>query len=228
MSKRRDKTVAKRRRQKLNLDNLAPKIAQGITEGANAKEALQELNDRMGKVENFSGDDLVQQHLGGEQEKLGRVPVPRFVASDDTHSVWKESDGRLQRNAVMKFERETFAAIEAGYICLRCLEPQEEGFPEECSLCGYPIRERQALDVKMEFRGEEHVGPGLPIAQWEAEQEQRMEEALYKQRKREGHSPQKFVSRRVLSPGAKRLRGLVGKTHADPALVKEVTRAKKD
>jgi hypothetical protein len=236
-SKRRERTAAKARRRRVDLERLAPKVRQGITEGAGAREAMQELDDRMGKVPDFSGDDLVQQHLGGEQGKHGRVPVPRFVASDDTHSVWHdEPTGRLQRNAVLKIEKATYEAMLAGHICLRCLEPQDEAFPEVCQSpeemgCSYPIRERQALDMRMEFRGEDHVGPGLPIAQFEADQQERIERAEHARRKKEGDSPMKFVSRRVLSPGAKRVRGLLGREHVSPELfkaVEEVGRAKKD
>lgn len=236
MSKRRDRTAAKVRRHRVNLDNLAPKVAQGITEGANAKEAVAELNDRMGKVQDFSGDDLVQQHFDGDQQTIGRVPVPRFVASNDTHAVWKdEPTGRVQQDAVLKMERSTFEAIKAGYICLRCLEPQDEGFPPaerayHLPGCSYPIQERQALDVRMEFEGEAHVGPGLPISQWEAEQAERMERAEHARRRKEGGSPMGAISRKLLSPGAKRLRGLTGRVHADAGLVKamEKSDAKKD
>lgn len=227
--KKRDRTAAKSRRHKLNLENLAPKVALGITEGASAKEALAELDARGVKPEGIDGAELVASHLGGEQELIGRIPRPRFVASDDTHSVWDDGvTHRLQRNAILKMDRATFDAIKAGHICLRCLEPQPDAFPETCDLCGYPMRERQGLDIKMEFRGETHVGPGMPIAQWEAEQEEKAERAEFERRKREGGSPMKSVSRRILSPGAKRARGLFGRVHADPALVKEAERAKKD
>lgn len=219
--KRRDRTVAKSRRHKLNLDNLAPKVAQGITEGASAKEALAELDARGVKPEGIDGADLVQSHLGGEQESIGRIPRPRFVASDDTHSVWQDGvTGRLQRNAILKMDKATYDAMLHGHICLRCLEPQPEAFPDVCDLCGYPMQERQALDIRMEFRGETHVGPGMPIAQWEAEQEEKLERLEYERRKKEGGSPMKAVSRRILSPGVKKLRGLVGSVHASSDVVK--------
>lgn len=224
--KRRDRTAAKIRRHKVDLEALAPKVALGITEGASAREAMQELDERMGRVSFKDGVDLVQSHLGGEQERIGRIPVPRFVATDDTHSVWKdEQTNRLQRNAILKMDRETYEAILAGHICLRCLEPQPDAFPDQCDLCGYPMQERQALDVRMEFRGEDHIGPGMPIAQWEAEQEEKAERAEHARRKREGGSPMKTISRRVLSPGAKRLRGLTGKVYAGADVVKEMEKA---
>jgi hypothetical protein len=221
--KQRDRTVARRRAHRVNRDNLAPKIAQGITEGASAREALEEFPVQA-KVD---GAEIVQTHLGGDQANLEgtRIPRPRFVASDDTHSVWHdEPTGRLQRNAILKMDKETFQAMQAGHICLRCLEPQPEAFPDMCDLCGYMMRERQVMDIAMEFRGEAHVGPGAPIAEYLAEQEERLERLDYERRKKEGASPLQAVSRRILSPGAKKLRGLTGRVHADDALVEKAVK----
>lgn len=223
--KQRDRTVARRRHARVNRDNLAPKIAAGITEGASAREALEQFPVQA-KVD---GAEIVQSHLGGEQSKLGRVPRPRFVATDDTHSVWHdEPTGRLQRNAVLKLDKATFEAMQAGYVCLRCLEPQEEAFPRSCDLCGYSMRERQIMDIAMEFRGGEHVGPGAPIADYLAEQEERLERLDHAERKKSGASPMRAVSRRILSPGAKKLRGLTGRVHASPSLFESVAQEVKD
>lgn len=214
----------KLKRQRVNLDNLAPKIAAGITEGASAREAL-EQHPVQAKVD---GARVVDSHLGGEQGTLEgtRIPAPRFVAADDTHSVWyDEPTGRLQRNAVLKMDKATFEAMKAGYICLRCLEPQPEPFPVACDLCGYSMHERQIMDIAMEFRGEDHVGPGAPIAEYLAEQEERLERLDHARRKQEGSSPMQAVTRRILSPGAKKLRGLTGRLHADPALVERAVQS---
>lgn len=217
--RQRDRTVSRRRQaSRINRDNLAPKIAAGLTEGASAKEAMQEFPVQA-KVD---GAEIVQSHLGGEQATLDgtRIPRPRFVASDDLGSVWHdEPTGRLQRNAVLKMDAETFHAIQAGYLCLRCLEPQPEAFPEMCDLCGYVMRERQIMDVAMEFRGGAHVGPGAPIGDYLHEQDERLERLDHARAKREGSSPMRAVSRRILSPGVKKLRGLTGNVHADPSVI---------
>lgn len=210
------KRLRKRKAKLVNRDRLAPKIAAGLTEGATAKEALAEFPVQ-GKVD---GAQLTE-HMAAEQPNIEgtRIPAPRFVAQDDTHSVWHdEPTGRLQRNAILNMDTETFRAIQSGYICLRCLEPTPEPFPYMCDLCGYSMRERQVMDIAMEFRGGAHVGPGAPIADYLAEQEERLERLDHARRKQEGSSPLKAVSRRILSPGAKKLRGLTGRVHADPAL----------
>lgn len=217
-SKRQRKTKAKR----VNRENLAPKIAAGLTEGASAKEALEEFPVQ-GKID---GAQLTSHMAEEHQDVEGtRIPAPRFVAQDDTHSVWHdEPTHRLQRNAILNMDVETYRAIQSGHICLRCLEPQPEAFPDVCDLCGYPMRERQVMDIAMEFRGDAHVGPGAPIADYLAEQEERLERLDHAKRKQEGSSPMQAVTRRILSPGAKKLRGLTGRVHADPAIVEKAVK----
>lgn len=188
-------------------EHLHPKQAEGLTIGMSAKDALRSIAD---DHQHISGEALVQHQMHGEQDKIGRVPVWRAVLRDDTHSVWKENDGRLQRNVIESVEVETFRAMQSGHICLRCHEPQEEAFPVECDFpgCGYPMRERQIMDIAMEFRGHEHIGPGLPIAEYLDQQDRRMEERERKERKKSGRSPMTGLRQKILSPGARHERGV--------------------
>lgn len=204
--KRERTALARKHARRVRPEDLHPKQAEGLTIGMSAKDALKSIADA--PRAHLDGEALVQQHLGGEQEHIDRVPVFRAVLKDDTHSVWKENDGRLQRNVVASIEVETFRAIQAGMICLRCYEPQEDAFPEICPMCGYPMRERQVLDIAMEFRGHDHIGPGLPIAEYLDQQERRLEARERKERRRSGHSPMTGLRQKILSPGAKRLRGV--------------------
>jgi hypothetical protein len=225
--RQRDRTAARRRHgRKLNLENLAPKIAAGITQGASAREALAEFPTQA----SVDGAEIASRQLGGENEGLPgtRIPRPRFVARDDTHSVWTDDGNRLQRNAILAMEEETYLAMKAGYLCLRCLEPHDPPFPGLCDMCGYPMQERQIMDIAMEFRGRDHIGPGAPIADYLAQQDERMERLEHEARKAGGASPMKAISRKILSPGAKRLRGLRGNVHVDEALLKEAERAQED
>lgn len=84
--------------------------------------------------------------------------------------------------------QETRDAIKSGYMCLRCLEPQPFAFPEMCDLCGYPMKDRQILDVAMEFQGEKHVGPSKPINEYLMEQDLRVEKRKFEEKIREGRS----------------------------------------
>lgn len=215
---------ALKRRGKLNLDSLAPKIAEGITQGASADEALSQF-----PVQGVSGEKLIQQHLGGEQATIDRLPVWRAILVDDPFSVWTDQTGRLQRNVIEKVDVETFNALQAGHMCLRCHEPHPEAFPDVCDFpgCGYPMRERQILDIAMEFRGHDFIGPSRPITDYMEEQEERMEREEHARRKREGGSPMVSLSRKILSPGAKRLRGLTGTSHVADGALKAIAKAEK-
>lgn len=206
MNKRQRTSAWKRKqRAKINTDDLHPKQAEGLTVGMSAKDALREIPD---PHQHTDGATLVQQQLGGEQEHVGRIPVFKAVLRDDTHSVWKEVDGRLQRNVVASVPKDVFRAIKAGHICLRCYEPQPDAFPPECDMCGYPMRERQIMDVAMEFRGEEHIGPGMPIAEYLEQQERRLEARERREARKSGHSPMRGLRQKILSPGARRQRGV--------------------
>lgn len=222
-----NRVLAKFRR-KLNLDNLAPKIAAGITEGASAKEALSEH-----PAQRVDGVEL-QDMLAAPPERVGRVPVFRAVVKDSLDSVWiDEPTKRLQRDATLLMPPDVREAIRTGWMCLRCFEPQDEAFPEfedahHLPGCTYDMRARQAVDVAVEFRGEEHIGPNRGIGAYLEEQSERLERAEYERRKEEGGSPMKAVSRRILSPGAKRLRGLTGKEHASPSVIETIERGKRD
>ena len=169
-----------RRKREVNLDNLNPKIREGITVGDEQLPSAPRTP---------SGEQLVRQHLGGEQKKIGRLPVFRAVLRDDPESVWVDGQtDRLQRNVIATVERETMAAMQAGHICLRCFEPQPHAFPGQCDLCGYPMKERQIMDIAMEFRGLDHVGPAQPFSEFLAQQEERVERAKFAQRLAEGGS----------------------------------------
>jgi len=216
--KRHQKNRALRRARqgdKINLDSVGPKIAAGLTQGASAEEAFADY-----PVQQHADGAALASALAQEPEYVGRVPAFQAVLRDDTNSVWQEHDGRLQRNVIASVKPEVFQALQSGYMCLRCYEPQEEGFPDQCDMCGYPMQERQIMDVAMEFRGQDHVGPALPIGRYLDEQDERVERSQYEADRQGGKSPMKSISRRILSPGVKRLRGLAGNVKVDDAIIK--------
>lgn len=171
-----------RRRGRVREEDLAPKIAEGITFGASAEEALAEHP----KQNVFTGEDA-ERMFREEQAKVGRVPVFRAVLRDDTSSVWTDGTDRLQKNVLVTLDPESFRAIQAGHLCLRCYEPQDSAFPEMCSMCGYPMRERQIMDVSVEFKGSDHIGPGPAVTDWMDRQERK----AHAKKLREGASPMK-------------------------------------
>lgn len=192
----------KKRRHGISKDDLHPNIASGLTEGLSAQGALEQfpvttqrpLSERIGHMR----DDAPVEGL--------RVPRPHFHAEEDADTVWlDEPTGRLQKNVNLTFPKEVIEAIKSGFICLRCLEPQDEAFPEVCQSppemgCTYPIKERQILDFSMEFEGDKHLGPARPIREYLEEQEERAERARSEMRTSVGFS----METKILSPGAAR------------------------
>lgn len=186
--KKKQRNRALKKRRHISEDELSPGIAAGLTQGVPLKEALE-----MHPVSTApSGVELVRHMRDVEQAQHRRVPLPKFVASEDADSVWyDEPTGRIQKNVTATFQPEVVAAIKAGEICLRCLEPQDEPFPDICTSppemgCSYPIRDRQIMDVAMEFEGDRHLGPARPITEFLEEQDLRREKRKFIERKIEG------------------------------------------
>lgn len=172
----------------VNLEDLSPGIASGLTQDVPVEEALAAHPVSTAP----SGVELVRHMRDVSQSEHRRVPLPKFVASEDADSVWyDEPTGRIQKNVSLTMQPEVVAAIRAGEVCLRCLEPQDEPFPDICTSppemgCSYPIRERQIVDAAMEIQGNKHLGPAKPITEYLEEQELRMEKRRFIARKIEG------------------------------------------
>ena len=56
-------------------------------------------------------------------------------------------DGSLMISAEISVDDDTLTRMLQGYICILCLEPQEQSFPEKCALCGYHMHDRQLHDL---------------------------------------------------------------------------------
>ncbi len=173
----------RRNRKKVNPDNLHPVMAQGLTQGKRALEEAKELPD-LGDTRD--GADIERELREVSHVEGTRIPLPRFRTEDDLGSVWSLGDDRLQRNSVQVFPKDVFDAIRQGHICLRCNEPHPEAFPITCDLCGYAMKERQIMDVAMEFEGERHVGPAKPIKEYMEEKELMQEKIKFLRRQKDG------------------------------------------
>ena len=154
MSRKRSSSSRKR----VKPEQLAPKIAEGYTEGVPPERIQQELPPRK------DGPIDLRELTQPEMVEGTRVPLPKFLVQDEASEIWVPHSGRVQRGARVILLPETLAAMKAGWICLRCMEPQDEAFPLECQSppemgCVYPIRERQLRDIAVEYEGETELGP---------------------------------------------------------------------
>ena len=155
-----------REKRRVKREQLAPLIAEGFTDGVPVDRIDEELPKPRGPVD-------LRELTQPEMVEGTRVPLPKFLVEDDTSGLWTPQRGRVQRGAKIILLPETLNAMKAGWICLRCMEPQDEAFPEVCQsppemACEYPIRERQLRDIAQEYEGEQTVGPS-PIPEGHSE-----------------------------------------------------------
>jgi hypothetical protein len=169
-----------RKGKKLSPDQFAPKIAEGLTEGPlTPEEARREFP--VSKPPAVSYLHMTHRHARGE-------PYAAMVIERNGVPIQEPNTGRWMEDVDVIITEEERQQILAGYRCLRCKEPFELAYPASCSVCGYEVSERQALDAELELEGARHVGPSKPLTEYMQELELRQEKALFEQRIREGGS----------------------------------------
>ena len=171
------KRARKRKRHDVSRDQFLPGVAAGLTFGdeMTPQEALQEHYKPMP-----DGQQVVS-HMKNADLKLQRgVPFAPFVASNSTDAVF--SDGvtdRPQMSYDAVYTKAGMRLLREGRQCLRCQEPQPVPFPGACDMCGYPMKDRQIMDIAVEFEGDRHLGPAKPVAQYLEEIELRKEKRKF-------------------------------------------------
>lgn len=96
----------------------------------------------------------------------------RWVRDIDHVLTWP--DGRTQRIEMPVFRWSDIQRMRQGYVCANCFEPQEQAFPEKCSVaqCGFPMRERQSEFLARNYRENVRTGEDPPSAQEQMERAQ--------------------------------------------------------
>ena len=92
-----------------------------------------------------------------------RRPAEILGIEHDTDFVEDEADGRTFGGVRFTVSAETMERLRLGRMCAKCLEPQEEQFPERCSLCGFWMRRDQREWFEHYFRGIQLVGSRLNL-----------------------------------------------------------------
>jgi hypothetical protein len=184
-----------------DLNALSPMIAEGITYG---KHALEEADEKFPPVQMPDGAEMVS-HLRSADERMADKKFAPFVASNSTDAVWTDGvTDRLQMDYVTSFTEEGLRYLREGRQCLRCHEPHpDEPFPDQCDICGYAMKERQILDISIEFEGLKHIGPQKGISSYLEEQEERMERRAFEERQLNGGRSVR-VKKKIYSPGARK------------------------
>lgn len=195
------KAAAKRK--KIVEGEVAPLIFSGLTQGLPKQEAL-EAHPMRTKVD---GRQVIS-HMRDADKRLDRssgLPYAQFVAEDSTRAVWHDGvTERRQMDVLKTYTPEGMRLLREGRQCLRCDEPHpDDPFPVACDLCGYAMKDRQIMDIAMEFEGLRHLGPARPISEYLEEIEERTEKRRFIDRKIEGGSgriPRELLRDAVLFP----------------------------
>lgn len=92
--------------------------------------------------------------------------IPLAVEQSGTRGHFDQGAKRFLADVDWTLSERDWDRIREGYVCLNCMEPQEQPFPERCSLCRYGMREHQQRHLNEQFEGEKHIGPSTTL-QWE-------------------------------------------------------------
>lgn len=192
-----DKRRPESQRRKINKDNLAPLVREGLSQG---DEPIPE------RPHVLSGVEAIR-HMR-EGARVGRVPVAKFVGevapSDVPVQTYVEMpDGRKLIDPIQTFTPATMDAMRSGWICMECLEPQAEAFGDD-HLPGcigvetygpHFMRDHQGLRLAQETIADRHIGPALPLTEYLEQQDERVERGLFERKQLEGGSPMKGLKR---------------------------------
>ena len=102
-----------------------------------------------------------------------------MVANQDG-VIYQWPDGTLRSGSVFTMDPETIDRIREGRRCIQCGEDQEAmSFPEACSLCGFPMKDKQSEQFERDFLGESKVGTAIKTLHLDVQARKREEEGGY-------------------------------------------------
>lgn len=181
-------------------EHLSPGLAAGLTTGVPADEALKQFPVTTPKAT----DSVAHMKDADKRLERGRNQFAQFVADNDDQAVWVDGvTDRPQMDYVKTYTPEGMRFLREGRQCLRCDEPQPDPFPPTCDLCGYPMKERQIVDISLEFDGDRHVGPAKPISEYLEKLEERTEKRKFIDRVLaggQGRIPKEWLQDKELFP----------------------------
>jgi hypothetical protein len=188
----------RRKRSKLiHPDELAPGIAAGLTQGVPLSELKRVDSEERAAGRRVPSGLSSAQHLNEKQP--GRHVIPHFVGRDNPESplVRVMPDGRRFADVNLTFPTDVLRAIQAGMICMKCLEPQETSFGDrhivncEGVLTRGPhyMRDWQIIEFALEFSGDTHIGPSRPINEHLEDLDEKTLRREFDQRIAAGKSP---------------------------------------
>lgn len=98
-------------------------------------------------------------------ERWQKPIVPRNV-EDNLEILYYTPSGKKAAKPTWGLSPDDFERLKRGEGCMRCLCVWEVPWPERCPDCGYQVRDKQARDLHLEFKGERWLGPVRALEMW--------------------------------------------------------------
>lgn len=119
-----------------------------------------------------------------------------FVDGGDGEAVIVDHKGRLRATPRLVISEEDIGRIRAGYVCIRCYEPQSRPFPQVCETewCRFPMSDKQLEYFEHQYDGHITLGPSTSD---EEEIELLREQYARNKRESEISAPQIWVPRGI-------------------------------
>jgi hypothetical protein len=127
---------------------------------------------------------MARKRLRRQARPTGEPVIVSGATDVDLDAYTRMPDGRLMQRTVFGLTAEQVGRIREGYICLKCLEAYDAPFPDRCTVCGFPMAERQAEEFAKDFRGNIRFGPSTTLdEEYQIAEEQIQRDAYNRARK---------------------------------------------
>lgn len=98
------------------------------------------------------------------QRERWAEPIKVFDVYDDPyHFYYDPVRGGLMRGVSYTTDLEGWNRIRTGYVCVICMQPHRAPYPEECSMCKFPMKDAQQKVAEEKFGGYRWIGPTTSI-----------------------------------------------------------------
>lgn len=95
------------------------------------------------------------------------IPSGRAISTEwtdtDPDAYTAMPDGRMMERTIFGLTEDQVGRIRAGYTCVKCLEDHVNAFPDFCSVCRFPMREKQTEEFAKDYRGSIRFGPSTSL-----------------------------------------------------------------
>lgn len=138
------------------------------------------------------------------------TPPWRRIVIQENHGVMEVHETpqgkRLLPGLDIAASVEDVEEMRQGYRCINCWEPQSEGWPRACFLCGYPIGSRQGEEFARRYKG---YDPTLRTGEdWEAAADRLVERAERRAWAKRAKESRIVLGSRSIGEAIKRMKGV--------------------